>query len=77
VVTSRRDLRNFGHEEDRNAPVPAESRILDEPTRIRNRTSAERDGSLSGTFASSPSLRYDDKPSFDDGCGSAGFGAIE
>ncbi len=34
VVTSRRDLRNFGHDEDRNAPVPAESRILDEPTRV-------------------------------------------
>ncbi|MGB2607063.1 MAG: FtsX-like permease family protein [Candidatus Sulfotelmatobacter sp.] len=36
VVTSRRDLRNFGRdrEEERNGPAPGESRILDEPTRI-------------------------------------------
>jgi putative ABC transport system permease protein len=33
VVTSRRDLRNFGHDEERNGPAPGESRILDEPTR--------------------------------------------
>jgi putative ABC transport system permease protein len=35
VVTSRRDLRNFGGPpEERNQPNPAESRILDEPTRV-------------------------------------------
>jgi putative ABC transport system permease protein len=34
VVTSRRDLRTFGRDEDRDAPIPSESRILDEPTRI-------------------------------------------
>src|SRR3984885_2838518 len=33
VVTSRRDLRNFGREEEHNGPAPAESRILDEATR--------------------------------------------
>jgi putative ABC transport system permease protein len=33
VVTSRRDLRNFNREEERNGPAPGESRILDEPTR--------------------------------------------
>jgi len=33
VVSSRRDLRNFGHEEERNGPAPGESRILDESTR--------------------------------------------
>jgi putative ABC transport system permease protein len=33
VVTSRRDLRNFGHEEERSGPAPGESRILDESTR--------------------------------------------
>jgi putative ABC transport system permease protein len=33
VVTSRRDLRNFGREEQRNGPAPGESRILDEPAR--------------------------------------------
>jgi putative ABC transport system permease protein len=35
VVTSRRDLRNFGRDEEHNAPAPAESRILDEPTRLQ------------------------------------------
>jgi putative ABC transport system permease protein len=33
VVTSRRDLRNFGREEERTGPAPGESRILDEPAR--------------------------------------------
>jgi putative ABC transport system permease protein len=33
VVSSRRDLRNFGHEEERNGPTPGESRILDESAR--------------------------------------------
>ncbi len=30
VVSSRRDLRNFGRDEERNAPAPGESRILDQ-----------------------------------------------
>src|ERR1700761_3314021 len=35
VVTSRRDLRNFGgRDDDRTAPLPGESRILDEPARV-------------------------------------------
>jgi hypothetical protein len=34
VVTSRRDLRNFGREGERSGPAPGESRILDEPTRL-------------------------------------------
>jgi putative ABC transport system permease protein len=33
VVTSRRDLRNFGREEQRSGPTPGESRILDEAAR--------------------------------------------
>jgi ABC-type antimicrobial peptide transport system permease subunit len=33
VVTSRRDLRNFGREDEHAAPPPGESRILDESTR--------------------------------------------
>ncbi len=33
VVTSRRDLRNFGREEQRSGPAPGESRILDEVAR--------------------------------------------
>src|SRR5271165_5283587 len=30
VVSSRRDLRNFGRDEERNAPAPGESRVLDQ-----------------------------------------------
>jgi putative ABC transport system permease protein len=61
VVTSRRDLRNFGHDEDRNVPVPAESRILDEPTRIEiehlpNVVEAYPD------IRFITELRYEDKP---------------
>lgn len=33
LVTSRRDLRSMGRDQDRNAPTPGESRILDEPAR--------------------------------------------
>src|SRR5580693_5499772 len=61
VVTSRRDLRNFGREEERNGPTPGESRILDEPTRQE----IER---LPNVLEAYPDirfiteLRYDDKP---------------
>jgi putative ABC transport system permease protein len=61
VVTSRRDLRNFGREEERNGPAPAESRILDEPTRRE----IER---LPNVLEAYPDirfiteLRYQDKP---------------
>jgi putative ABC transport system permease protein len=61
VVTSRRDLRNFGREEQRNGPAPAESRILDEPTRRE----IER---LPNVLEAYPDirfiteLRYEDKP---------------
>jgi putative ABC transport system permease protein len=61
VVTSRRDLRNFNREEERNGPAPAESRILDEPTRRE----IER---LPNVLEAYPDirfiteLRYDDKP---------------
>jgi putative ABC transport system permease protein len=33
IVTSRRDLRNFSRDEERNGPSPAESPSLDEPAR--------------------------------------------
>jgi putative ABC transport system permease protein len=33
VVTSRRDLRGFGREQEQNRPTPAESPALDEPSR--------------------------------------------
>jgi len=61
VVTSRRDLRNFGREEERNGPAPGESRILDEPTRqdiehLPNVLEAYPDIRLI------TELRYEDKP---------------
>lgn len=34
VVTSRRELRGMGREEERNGPTPGESRVLDEPSRL-------------------------------------------
>ncbi|MGB7600339.1 MAG: FtsX-like permease family protein [Candidatus Sulfotelmatobacter sp.] len=61
VVTSRRDLRNFGHNEDRDGPAPGESRILDEPTRLEIEH-------LPNVLEAYPDirfiteLRYDDKP---------------
>ena len=61
VVTSRRDLRNFGREEERGGPAPAESRILDESTRRE----IER---LPNVLEVSPDirfiteLRYEDNP---------------
>src|ERR1700678_1739662 len=61
VVTSRRDLRNFGHDQESNAPAPGESRILDEATRQE----IER---LPNVLEAYPDirfiteLRYEDKP---------------
>jgi putative ABC transport system permease protein len=61
VVTSRRDLRNFGREEERNGPAPGESPILDEATRVEIEH-------LPNVLEAYPDirfiteLRYDDKP---------------
>jgi putative ABC transport system permease protein len=61
VVTSRRDLRNFGHEEERGGPAPGESRILDESTR-------QEIEHLPNVLEAYPDirfiteLRYEDKP---------------
>jgi ABC-type antimicrobial peptide transport system permease subunit len=61
VVTSRRDLRGMGSDEDRNRPAPGESRILDEPARQQ----IER---LPNVLEAYPDirfiteLRYEDKP---------------
>jgi len=33
IVTSRREMRGMGREEERNGPTPGESRVLDEPAR--------------------------------------------
>lgn len=61
VVTSRRDLRGMGRDEERNGPVPGASRVLDESARqeiehLSNVTEAYPDI----RFISE--LRYDDKP---------------
>ncbi len=61
VVTSRRDLRNFNRDEERNGPAPGESRILDEPTRqeiehMPNVLEADPD------IRFITELRYEDKP---------------
>lgn len=61
VVTSRRDLRNFGREEERDAPAPGDSRILDESTRLEIEH-------LPNVLEAYPDirfiteLRYEDKP---------------
>jgi putative ABC transport system permease protein len=61
LVSSRRDLRNFGREEQRTGPAPGESRILDEPARreiehLPNVLEAYPD------IRFITELRYDDKP---------------
>ncbi len=61
IVTSRRDMRGMGRDEERNGPTPGESRILDEPARheIEN---------LPNVLEAYPDirfvseLRYEDKP---------------
>jgi putative ABC transport system permease protein len=61
LVTSRRDLRGMGREEERNGPTPAESRILDEAARLEIEH-------LPNVLEANPDirfiteLRYDDKP---------------
>ncbi|HEY6768366.1 MAG TPA: FtsX-like permease family protein [Candidatus Sulfotelmatobacter sp.] len=61
VVTSRRDLRNFNREENRVAPPPGESRLLDELSR-------QEIEKLPNVFEAYPDirfateLRYEDKP---------------
>lgn len=61
VVTSRRDLRGMGREEERNGPTPGESRVLDEAAR-------QEIEHLPNVLEAYPDirfiteLRYDDKP---------------
>jgi ABC-type antimicrobial peptide transport system permease subunit len=61
VVTSRRDLRGMGREEERNGPTPGESRVLDEPARLEIEH-------LPNVLEAYPDirfvteLRFDDKP---------------
>jgi putative ABC transport system permease protein len=61
VVTSRREMRGMGREDERNGPIPGESRVLDEAARseiehIANVAEAYPDI----RFASE--LRFEDKP---------------
>jgi putative ABC transport system permease protein len=61
VVSSRRDLRGMGREQQREGPSPSESRVLDEPARLEIEH-------LPNVIEAYPDirfiteLRYDDKP---------------
>jgi len=61
VVSSRRDLRGMGREQEREGPAPGESRVLDEPARLEIEH-------LPNVIEAYPDirfiteLRYDDKP---------------
>ena len=61
LVTSRRDLRGMGREEERGGPSPGESRVLDEPAR-------QEIEHLPNVLEAYPDirfiteLRYEDKP---------------
>ncbi len=61
IVSSRRDLRGMGREEERRGPTPGESRILDEPARVE----MERLPNVSEAYPDIrfvTELRYEDKP---------------
>jgi len=61
LVTSRRDVRNMGREEERNGPAPGESRILDETSRLE----IEHLPNVSEAYPDIrfiTELRYEDKP---------------
>ncbi len=60
-VSSRREMRGMGREEERNGPIPGESRVLDESARVEiehlpNVTEAYPD------IRFSAELRFDDRP---------------
>lgn len=59
VVTSRRDLRGMGRDEERNGPAPSESRVLDEPARQE----IER---LSNVIEAYPDIRFRTELRFED-----------
>jgi putative ABC transport system permease protein len=61
LVSSRRDLRGMGREEERKGPTPGESRVLDEPARQE----MERLPNVSEAYPDIrfvTELRYEDKP---------------
>ena len=60
-VTSRRELRGMGREEERNGPTPGESRVLDEAARAE----IERMPNVSEAYPDirfATELRFEDKP---------------
>jgi putative ABC transport system permease protein len=59
VVSSRRELRSFGHDEERNGPAPGESRILDEPTRVEIEH-------MPNVVEANPDIRFATELRFDD-----------
>ena len=61
VVTSRRELRGMGREEERTGPAPGESRVLDEAAR----TEIERMPNVAEAYPDirfATELRFEDKP---------------
>jgi putative ABC transport system permease protein len=61
IVSSRRELRGMGRQEERNGPTPGESRVLDEPARQE----MERLPNVSDAYPDIrfvTELRFEDKP---------------
>ena len=61
VVTSRREMRGMGREEERNGPTPGESRVLDEPARLE----IEHMPNVAEAYPDirfATELQFDDKP---------------
>ena len=59
LVTSRRDLRGMGREEERNGPMPGESRVLDESARLEIEH-------LPNVIEAYPDIRFITEVRFDD-----------
>jgi putative ABC transport system permease protein len=61
IVSSRREMRGMGREEERNGPAPGESRVLDEAARVE----IERLPNVSEAYPDirfASELRFEDKP---------------
>jgi putative ABC transport system permease protein len=61
IVSSRREMRGMGREEERNGPTPGESRILDEPARFEIEN-MENVGEAYPDIRFATELRFQDKP---------------
>jgi len=61
IVSSRREMRGMGREEERNGPIPGESRVLDEPARLE----IEKMPNVAEAFPDirfATEIRFEDKP---------------